>query len=91
MDEIKNIIQNKNIPANYGLRIGVKGAGCSGVSYLIGFDLKKENDEEYAIEGTPVYIEKKHLMYVVGLKIDFVEESDERGFIFLDNKIPSHL
>jgi iron-sulfur cluster assembly protein len=85
MAEIKNIILNKNIPTNYGLRIGIKGAGCSGVSYLIGFDLKKEGDEEYLIEDTPVYIEKKHLMYLIGLKVDFVNDAEERGFIFVND------
>jgi iron-sulfur cluster assembly protein len=42
--EIKNIISEKNIPAEYGLRVGVKGGGCSGLSYILGFDLQKEND-----------------------------------------------
>jgi iron-sulfur cluster assembly protein len=89
LDEINNIFHNKNIPSQYGLRIGVKGAGCSGVSYLIGFDLKKDGDEEYLINNIPVFIEKKHLMYVIGLRVDFIDEVDERGFIFLDNKVTS--
>lgn len=82
--EVKDIFLNKNIPIGYGLRVGVKGAGCSGVSYLIGFDLKKENDEEYLIDNTPVYIEKKHVMYIIGLKVDFVDEADQRGFVFVN-------
>jgi iron-sulfur cluster assembly protein len=87
MAEIKNIILNKNIPTDYGLRVGVKGAGCAGVSYLIGFDQKTAGDEEYLIEGTTVYIEKKHLMYLIGLKVDFVNEANERGFIFVNDQL----
>ncbi|HYG37187.1 MAG TPA: iron-sulfur cluster assembly accessory protein [Cytophagales bacterium] len=84
--EIKKIISLKNIPVNYGLRVGVKGAGCAGVSYLIGFDNKKETDEEYLIDGISVFIEKKHFMYVIGLKVDFVNEAEQRGFVFVNEK-----
>lgn len=84
--EIKKIISLKNIPVDYGLRVGVKGAGCAGVSYLIGFDNKKETDEEYLIEGISVFIEKKHFMYVIGLKVDFVNEAEQRGFVFVNEK-----
>ncbi len=80
--EVKNIFKTKNIPENYGLRIGVKGGGCSGISYLFGFDTKHDTDEEFEIEGIPVYVEKKHFMYVTGLNIDFEDGPHARGFIF---------
>lgn len=41
LEEIKTIISTKNIPLEYALRVGVKGGGCGGVSYALGFDLKK--------------------------------------------------
>jgi iron-sulfur cluster assembly protein len=80
-EEIKKIMQTKNIPADYGLRVGVKGGGC-GVSLLIGFDRKKESDMAYTIDDIPVYVDKKHTMYVVGKEIDFYEGEDARGFMF---------
>lgn len=84
LEEIKNIIANKNIPDDYGLRIGIKGgAGCgSGMSYVLGFDKKKDNDLEYFIDTIPVYVEKKHTMYLMGMEVDFYEGSDARGFTF---------
>jgi iron-sulfur cluster assembly protein len=81
--EIRNIMQTKNIPANYGLRVGVKGGGC-GVSLLIGFDKQKEADRGYVVKDIPVYIDRKHAMYVVGKEIDFHESEEARGFMFVD-------
>ena len=49
VNEIRNIISEKQIPADYGLRVGVKGGGCSGMSYILGFDLQKENDNVYQV------------------------------------------
>ncbi|MFA0962739.1 HesB/IscA family protein [Roseivirga sp. BDSF3-8] len=85
-EEVKNILEKKNIPEGYGLRIGVRGAGCGGMSYVLGFDKKKEADEQYTIEDIPVYVEKKHVMYLAGLEVDFYEGSDARGFLFTDPK-----
>ncbi|MBX2958213.1 MAG: iron-sulfur cluster assembly accessory protein [Cyclobacteriaceae bacterium] len=84
-EEVRKIMQTKNIPADYGLRVGVRGGGC-GVSLLIGFDKKKENDQSYTIEGIPVLVDKRHTMYVVGKEIDFYEGDEGRGFMFADPK-----
>ncbi len=83
--EVRNIMQHKNIPSDYGLRIGMKGGGgCgAGMSYLIGFDKKKSGDLEYLEGDIPVYIEKKHIMYLIGLEVDFHESVDGRGFAFV--------
>ena len=80
--EIKNILENKGIPKDYGLRVGVKGMGC-GVGFKLGFDKKKETDEEYLIEGVQVLIQKKEMMFLIGKKIEFYDESDGRGFVFV--------
>ena len=80
--EIKDILKNKGIPKGYGLRIGVKGAGC-GVAFKLGFDKKKETDEEYFVDDVQVLIQKKEMMFLVGKKIEFYEESDARGFLFV--------
>lgn len=83
--EIKSIISNKNIPADYGLRVGISGGGgCGGVSFVLGFDKKNESDLEYAVEDVVVYVDKKHAMYLLGKQVDFYEGSDARGFVFTD-------
>ena len=57
VNEIRNIISEKQIPADYGLRVGVKGGGCSGMSYILGFDLQKENDNVYQVGDIQIIME----------------------------------
>jgi iron-sulfur cluster assembly protein len=82
--EIRKIMDTKNIPRDYGLRVGVKGGGCGGVSLMIGFDKKKESDLSYEVGTIPVYVDKKHTMYLIGKEVDFYEGEDTRGFMFKD-------
>lgn len=83
--EIKNILENKGIPAEYGLRITVRGAGC-GVALKLGFDQKKEGDIEYKVEDVRVLIQKKEMLFMVGKRLEFYDEADARGFVFVDGK-----
>jgi iron-sulfur cluster assembly protein len=80
-EEIKKIMKTKSIPEGYGLRIGVRGAGC-GVSLIIGFDKQKETDKAYDIQGITVYVDKRHAMFIIGKEVDFHESADARGFFF---------
>lgn len=82
--EIQQIMATKGIPADYGLRVGIKGGGCGGVSLMIGFDKKKDTDLSYEVDGITVYVDKKHAMYLIGKQVDFVDEADARGFTFVD-------
>lgn len=86
--EIKDIIANKNIPSDYSLRIGVKGGGCGGMSYLLGFDKPKEGDQHFEFAGIKVLIEKKHYMFLMGMQVDFFESDEARGFTFVNPDIP---
>ena len=83
-DEIRKIMQTKNIPADYGLRVGIRGGGCGGVSLIIGFDKKKESDLVYTVEEIPVYVDKKHTLYLIGKQVDFYDGEDGRGFVFVE-------
>jgi iron-sulfur cluster assembly protein len=83
LQEIKDTIANKNIPSGYGLRVGVKGAGCAGVSYVLGFDQKASGDAEYELEGVRVYVAKKDTMFLIGMEVDFYEGNEARGFTFI--------
>lgn len=82
--EIRKIMQTKNIPADYALRVGIRGGGCGGVSLIIGFDKKKATDLSYSVEDIPVLVDKKHTMYIIGKEVDFYEGVDARGFMFVD-------
>ena len=85
VEEIKSIRETKGIPDNYNLRVGMQsasGCGSMGMSFLLGFDEKGDGDDHYNIEGVDVLIDKKHMMYVMGVEIDFINTSDTRGFVF---------
>lgn len=80
-------MEKKKIPDGYGLRLAVKGGGCAGISYIIGFDRPKESDEIFTEEGIPVFIEKKHFLHLAGMQVDFVDGELERGFIFQQEEL----
>lgn len=82
ISQLKRIMQEQNVPANYGLRVGVKGGGCSGFSYVLGFDEQTEKDTVYEISDFKVLMEKAHAIYLLGMEIDWVEGLNNRGFMF---------
>lgn len=80
--QLKRIKAEQSVPDDHGLRVGVKGGGCSGFSYILGFDLIKEKDDIYEIEGLKVMIEKAHGIYLIGMEIDWLDGLNNRGFTF---------
>ena len=78
--EIKRLMESD--AANKYLRVGVKGGGCSGLSYVLGFDKKKDNDEVYDVEGLTCVISPAHAMYLFGMEVDWKNGLDARGFVF---------
>ena len=82
ISELKKLIDQQEISADFGLRVGVEGGGCSGMSYILGFDQKKDGDTEYMIEGMRVFMNKAHGLYLAGMEIDFKSGLEARGFTF---------
>ena len=80
--QLKNIITEQHIPSGHGLRVGVKGGGCSGFSYVMGFDVQKEDDQIFEVGGMSVLMKKAHAIYLLGMEIDFLEGLNNRGFTF---------
>ena len=69
-------------PEGKYLRVGAKGGGCSGLSYVLEFDEKKENDELFEIAGITCIMEKSHGMYLYGMQVDWDNGLNNRGFTF---------
>lgn len=82
IEEITRLFNNREEGTDKMLRIGVKGGGCSGFSYVLEMDVKKERDEVFEIEGIPCIIDPSHSMYLFGMEIDWKSGLDARGFIF---------
>lgn len=80
--EVQKIMSTKDIPEGYGLRVGVRGGGCSGMSYVLGFDKMREHDAKFDVDGIPVYIDKRHGLYLMGTTIDYHDGLNARGFTF---------
>ena len=81
--EVKNIIKNHSLPETSGLRVGVKGGGCSGFSYLL--DLAPEahdGDEVMESHGVRLFCDQKSYLHLNGVSIDFKDEVMGRGFVF---------
>ena len=80
--EVKKIIANKQIPDGYGLRVGVRGGGCSGMSYILGFDTQKEHDLQPPQDGAAISLDTRHGLYLMGTPADYHDGLDARGFVF---------
>ena len=82
--EVQNIFETKNIPKEYSLRIGIKGSGgCSGFTFMLGFDMNIESDLEYVLNGINILVENNHTMYLMDMEVDFHEGADAKGFTFV--------
>ncbi len=79
---LKEIIVSENRPEDQPLRVGVKGGGCSGLTYVLDFDKKEEFDEEFDIDGLKVVMDKRHSLYVFGMEVDYHSGLNDRGFVF---------
>ncbi len=82
LEQLLRIRNEQGVPDYYGLRLGVKGGGCSGFSYLLGFDEPKDQDTVYDFEGVKILMDKAHSLYLLGMEVDWLEGLNNRGFVF---------
>lgn len=80
--ELKRLLIAEQVPESNGLRVGVKGGGCSGMTYILGFDKKEETDEEFVIDGLRVFMNPSHQLYLFGMQVDYQDGLNARGFVF---------
>ncbi len=81
--EVKTILEQQKMPAETCLRIGVRGGGCSGFSYLLDLvDKPAEGDEVLDSHGVKLVCDMKSYLYLNGTTIDFRDEIMGRGFVF---------
>ncbi len=67
-------------PAAAGLRVGVRGGGCSGFQYALAFDQPKEDDHRFEEQGVSVVVDKTSMQFVFGSEVDYVESLQGAGF-----------
>ncbi len=82
INEIKRLMNEEGFDKQTKLRVGVKGGGCSGMTYILGFDAPGEEDTLYDVEGIPFLMNKSHGLYLYGMEIDWQGGLNSRGFTF---------
>ena len=80
--EIRKLMAADGFDSTQQLRVGVKGGGCSGMTYVLGFDHKQETDQEFVIDGITCIMNKAHEMYLYGMQVDWQDGLNNRGFTF---------
>jgi iron-sulfur cluster assembly accessory protein len=80
VEEIKRLYTQQS-EGKY-LRVGAKGGGCSGLSYVLEFDDKKDNDELFEIDSVQCIMDKSHGLYLLGMEINWDNGLNNRGFTF---------
>ncbi len=80
--EIKRLLNEEGFDHSQVLRVGVKGGGCSGMTYVLGFDQKTPADDEFELNGISCVMNKAHAIYLMGMEIDWQGGLNSRGFTF---------
>jgi len=82
INELKRLMNEPDFDHTQRLRVGVKGGGCSGMTYVLGFDQPTEEDETFEIEGISCVMNKSHQLYLYGMEVDWQGGLNSRGFTF---------
>ena len=84
VQQVKQLMQAQNLENVY-LRMGVKGGGCSGLSYSLEFDNETgPHDKKFDVEGVQVVCGKKSYLYLNGTTLDYVMHGLTGGFTFVN-------
>ncbi|MDX9971689.1 MAG: iron-sulfur cluster assembly accessory protein [FCB group bacterium] len=77
--ELKRLLDSEKTE---GIRLAVKGGGCSGLSYILEFSEHREGDNEVEQDGVRFFMDRKSSIYLKGIVLDFKEGLSGKGFVF---------
>jgi iron-sulfur cluster assembly protein len=87
--QVKKLMEEQKLEQVF-LRMGVKGGGCSGLSYSLEFDTEMgKHDKKFDIDGVPVVVDAKSYLYLNGTTLDYVTEGLTGGFTFVNPQAKS--
>ena len=82
IEAVRKLMSAEGFDKSNVLRVGVKGGGCSGMTYVLGFDTVQENDIHFTVEDIPCVMNRAHEMYLYGMQVDWQDGLNNRGFTF---------
>jgi iron-sulfur cluster assembly protein len=81
--KIHELLVKEGVASNGGLRLGVQGGGCSGLSYAMRLDPQpRDRDQVVEESGARVFIDPKSLVYLDNITLDYEDTLMRKGFIF---------
>lgn len=80
--EILRLKQAPDFDNNKKLRVGVKGGGCSGMTYILDFDFMQENDVLHHVGQVDYIMNRSHELYLAGMEVNWEGGLNSRGFVF---------
>jgi len=82
INELQRLLREDANAQGKQLRVGVKGGGCSGMTYILEFDEEQSGDKKFDIEGVPCIMNGGHEMYLYGMEVHWEGGLNSRGFTF---------
>lgn len=82
ISEIIRLAGEEGFDKSKFLRVGVKGGGCSGMTYILEFDEMKSNDQLFETDGISFIVDKAHGIYLLGMEVNWEGGLNSRGFTF---------
>ena len=80
--EVVRLLGEEDMPSGVGLRLGIKGGGCSGLMYVLDFTEQREGDTVLSFDGFSVFLDRKSTIYLSGITLDFQSGLEGKGFVF---------
>ena len=84
IQEIIRLMNEESFDKSKFLRVGVKGGGCSGMTYILEFDDKKDNDNLFELDSISFIMDKSHAIYLQGMQVNWEGGLNSRGFTFIN-------
>jgi len=84
-EQIVKLRQEEKKSEDHNIRVSVKGGGCSGLMYDLGFDDDlRDEDQVYEDKGIKILVDKRSLLYLLGTTLDFSDGLNGKGFQFIN-------